>query len=177
MIDPIDGGSKARVHLHRAVAGKRRPRGRALLAALVLTGLLGGAGWVWAAGEEAEPSTRLVASPLRLLAGLEEGWRKGDSETVLGCLSGEPVELALGRTGPPGGRFTRTQVEYLIRDLLHYGKTLDFKIVQFEWEDGEPPEAVAEWEHRMATGTMHDELEIELAREGESWRVVRIATR
>jgi hypothetical protein len=132
---------------------------------------------VRAAGDEAVSSAIAVASPPGLLVGFEEGWRKGDIEAVLECVSGDPVELALGRTGPSGGRFTRTQVEFLIKDLLHYGKTLDFKIVRFEWEDGEPPMAVAEWEHRMATGTMHDELEIELAKEDDGWRVVRIATR
>lgn len=145
------------------------------MAALTLIVLVGGAAGA-GAGEEEKAPAMLGPSPLGVLASLEEGWRTGNGDAVLECLSRREVELALGRTGP-GGTFARAQAEYLIADLLHYGETLGFRIVQFEWEKDNPPRAVAEWEHRMETGEMHDSLEIELAAESKLWRVVRIAAR
>jgi len=115
------------------------------------------------------------ASPLAVLAALEQAWRAGDIEEVLECISSDTVELALDRTGPPSGRFARTQAEFLIRDLLHYGETVDFKVVAFEWKAEAPPQARAEWVHRMASGETKGELDLVLALETGSWRVVRIA--
>jgi hypothetical protein len=77
-------------------------------------------------------------SPLAVIAALEKAWRAGDSEAVLACVSADAVELALDREGPPGGRFARAQAEFLIRDLLHYGETVEFKVTAFEWKAGKP---------------------------------------
>jgi hypothetical protein len=110
------------------------------------------------------------------MAALEKAWRGGDIEAVLGCMSSEAVELALDRirSGPPAGRFARTQVEFLIRDLLHYGETVDFRVVAFKWEEG-GPRAQAEWVHRMASGETRAELDFMLALGAQGWRIVRIA--
>lgn len=146
---------------------------KAALALIVL--VCGAAGAARAQEEERAPAV-VGPSPVGVLASLEEGWRTGNGDAVLDCLSRREVELAFGRTGP-GGTFDRAQAGFLIADLLHYGENLGFRIVRFEWEKDKPPRAVAEWVHRMETGEMRDSLEIELAAENELWRVVRIATR
>jgi hypothetical protein len=116
-------------------------------------------------------------SPLAVIAALEKAWRAGDSEAVLACVSADAVELALDREGPPGGRFARAQAEFLIRDLLHYGETVEFKVTAFEWKAEALPQARAAWVHRMASGETQCEMDLVLAPEAGSWRVVRIAAR
>ena len=113
-------------------------------------------------------------TPIEVLANFEQAWRTGAADAVLECVSRHEVELALERTGPPGGRFPCPQAEFLIRDLLHYGETLEFKIVHFEWED-DAPRARAEWVHRMASGEIRERLDLGLGLEGGRWCIVRIA--
>jgi hypothetical protein len=113
-------------------------------------------------------------TPIEVLADFEEAWRTGAADAVLECVSRHEVELALERTGPPGGRFPCSQAEFLIRDLLHYGETLDFRIIDFEWED-DAPRARAEWVHRMASGEIRERLDLGLALESGRWCIVRIA--
>lgn len=126
--------------------------------------------------DTAEASTPL-GSPLAVIADLERAWGSGDVEAVLACMSLEALELALERCGgPPTGRFARAQAEFLIRDLLHYGESVSFRIIDFEWKEN-GPRARAEWKHRMASGETRAELDMELAREAGAWRVVRIAAR
>jgi hypothetical protein len=118
------------------------------------------------------------ASPLSLLADLERAWDEDNLDAVLACLSSEGMDLALERCGgPPSGKFAPAQAQFLIRDLLHYGETVEFRIVSFEWRGTSPPQARAEWVHRMGSGENRADLEFSLASEAGGWRVVRIAGR
>jgi hypothetical protein len=121
-----------------------------------------------------EPPDR--ATPLMVLSQLEQGWLAASPEMVIGCLSVNEVEIAIDRAGPPAGRYTRAQAQFLIRDLLHYGETLDFRITRLEWKD-ESPRAEAEWKHRMGVTEKTVPVDIELAAEAQGWRVVRIKSR
>lgn len=131
---------------------------------------------VGAPGAQTETPGTPLSSPLALIVDLERSWARADVDGVLACLSLAELELTLERCGGPTGRFARAQAEFLIRDLLHYGETLSFRIVEFEWKE-DAPQARAEWQHRMASGEKSAELEMALAREGGAWRVVRIAAR
>jgi len=109
---------------------------------------------------------------------IEQGWRQGAAEVVVGCLASEGIQIELDHGGPPAGRFARPQAEFLIRDLLHYGDTLDFRLTKFEWK-GDNPKAQAVWVHRMGTAAERKvELEFELAAtKPDCWRVVRLTSR
>jgi hypothetical protein len=113
------------------------------------------------------------ATPLMVFSQLEQGWRAGSPEMVIGCLSASEVEIAIDRFGPPAGRFTGAQAQFLVRDLLHYGETLGFRVTRLEWK-GESPRAEAEWKHRMGATEETVPVAIELAAEPQGWRVVRI---
>ncbi len=129
-----------------------------------------GAGAV-ALGLIVEPPAQ--ATPLMVLSQLEQGWQAESPEMVIGCLSASEVEIAIDRSGPPAGRFARAQAQFLIRDLLHYGETLDFRVTRLEWK-GDSPRAEAEWKHRMGATEETLPVMIELAAEAQGWRVVRI---
>jgi hypothetical protein len=116
------------------------------------------------------------ATPFMIFAQIEQGWRTGAPELVVGCLANESIQIELSDAGPPPGRFACSQAEFLIRDLLHYGDTIDFRLTRFEWK-GENPQAEAEWLHRMGTAERTLKVEIQLAHRAGSWRVVRIASR
>jgi len=118
-----------------------------------------------------EPPAR--ATPLMVLSQLEQGWQAASPEMVIGCLSANEVEIAIEKGGPPAGKFTRAQAQFLIRDLLHYGETLGFRVTRLEWK-GESPRAEAEWQHRMGATEKTVPVTIELAAELAGWRVVRI---
>jgi hypothetical protein len=116
------------------------------------------------------------ATPLMVLTQIEQGWRKGEAAEVVGCLASEGIQIELEHAGPPPGRFARPQAEFLIRDLLHYGDTLDFRLTRFEWK-GETPKGQAVWVHRMGTAERTVEVEFELAQTAGNWRVVRLTSR
>jgi hypothetical protein len=113
------------------------------------------------------------ATPWMVLAQIERGWQTGSPELVVGCLASEGIQIELDQSGQPAGRFACPQAEFLIRDLLHYGQTLDFRLTRFEWK-GENPRAEAEWVHRMGAAERTLEVEIELAESAGHWRVVRL---
>jgi hypothetical protein len=113
------------------------------------------------------------ATPLMVLAQIEQGWRTGAPEVVVGCLASQ-IEIVCKHACPPGF-YARPQAEFLISDLLHYGDTLDFRLTRFEWK-GENAKGQAAWVHRMGTAEQRVEVQFELAKEGDNWRVVRLAT-
>lgn len=115
------------------------------------------------------------ATPLMVLAQIEEGWRAGAPEVVVGCLASEGIQIECEHAGPPPGRFARPQAEFLIRDLLHYGDTLDFRLTRFEWKN-EGAKGQAVWLHRMGNAERKLYVEIELAQTAGNWRVVRLAS-
>ncbi len=152
---------------------------------IVLAGVLAlGGGSVSAAPEpKAAPAADSLSapprdgSPLAVLAAFERAWLVGASDSVLACMSSQSIELILHRAGPTGGSFPPSQAAYLIRDLLHYGSTVEFRVVSFEWKDDDPPRAEIEWVHRMSGYEVREELEVALAREGQVWRIVRLVSR
>jgi hypothetical protein len=115
------------------------------------------------------------ATPVMVLSQVERGWRTGAPEMVVGCFANEGVEIECDRSGAPAGRFPCPQAEFLIRDLLHYGETIDFHFTRFEWK-GDNPKAEAEWVHRMGAAERKLQVEIELAKVAEGWRVVRLTS-
>ncbi len=116
------------------------------------------------------------ATPCMIFAQIEQGWRTGAPELVVGCLASESIQIEFNGAGPPPGRFACPQAEFLIRDVLHYGDTVDFRLTRFEWK-GENPQAEAEWVHRMGAAERTLKVEIELAHRAGSWRVVRLTSR
>ena len=90
-------------------------------------------------------------------------------------MSARSIELALHRAGPPGGHFPPSQAAYLLDDLLHYGGTSEFRVVRFEWKEGESPAAEIAWTHGVAGEEVREQLAVRLALEDGAWRVVRVA--
>jgi len=113
------------------------------------------------------------ATPLMVLAQIEQGWRTGAPEIVVGCFASQ-IEIECQHACPPG-RYARPQAEFLIVDLLHYGDTLDFRLNRFEWK-GENAKGQAAWVHRMGTAEHNVDVQFELAKEGDNWRVVRLTS-
>ena len=116
-----------------------------------------------------------VASPVAVLAAFERAWLAGASDSVLACMSPRSIELALRRTGPPGGHFPPSQAGFLIEDLLHYGGTRECRVIRFEWQENSPPEAEIAWTHLVGGEEVRERLVVQLALEDGAWRVVRVA--
>jgi hypothetical protein len=119
----------------------------------------------------------VTPSPLAVLAAFERAWLAGAGDSVLTCMSTRSIELALHRAGPPGGHFPPNQAAYLIKDLLRYCGTEEFRVVRFTWKDDSPPAAEITWVHRVSGYATKETLEVELALEDGAWRVVRVAAR
>lgn len=115
-----------------------------------------------------------VVSPLEVFGDIGEAWRR-ENASELGRHFGEtPIRISFSRGGPRGGRFSRTQAEYALRDHFHYTIGESFEFV--EYRDGDEPLAVAERTYRVTEEdtVYRDQVNIRLVCEGDRWVVSEI---
>lgn len=116
--------------------------------------------------------------PMEVFADIERGWRDNDVDLILSHFGKSKVSIAI-EAGPTGGKFSRSQSYYLLKDLFKYTITKKFEFVQFRkpGEDGKSSFAVAERlyqktdDGRLFKDKIYVSLHVE---EGSSWVVSEI---
>jgi hypothetical protein len=71
------------------------------------------------------------SSPLDIFSDIESGWRHENVDMMLKHFGAGKVSIAIGGIGLAGGRFSKSQSFYLLKDLFKYTLTKKFEFVQF----------------------------------------------
>jgi hypothetical protein len=71
------------------------------------------------------------SSPLDVFSDIESGWRHENVNMILKHFGKGKVSIAIGGIGLAGGRFSKSQSFYLLKDLFKYTLTQKFEFVQF----------------------------------------------
>ncbi len=71
------------------------------------------------------------SSPLDVFSEIEAGWKQENVNAILGHFGKGKVSISIGGIGLAGGRFSKSQSFYLLKDLFKYTLTKKFEFVQF----------------------------------------------
>jgi hypothetical protein len=128
-----------------------------------------------AAETEAVPA----GGPMAVFSAIEHGWRTNDVDAILAHFGKSKVSISIEGTGPSGGKFSKSQSYYLLKDLFKYTITKKFEFVQYRKpnENGRTSFAVAErFYQKTDDGRLFkDKIYVSLHTEdGETWVVNEI---
>jgi hypothetical protein len=118
------------------------------------------------------------SGPILVFADIETGWNNEQVEQILRHYGKGKVAIAIEGSGPTGGKFSRNQSYYLLKDLFTYTITEKFEFVQYRHvSDGnDDVYAVAERKYkRTDDGRMYkDKIYVSLHLEGDRWVISEI---
>jgi len=117
--------------------------------------------------------------PMEVFADIENGWRANNVDAILAHFGDSKVSISIEGTGPSGGKFSKSQSYYLLKDLFKYTITKRFEFVQYRKpsENGRTSFAVAErFYQKTDDGRLFkDKIYVSLHTEdGEHWVVNEI---
>ena len=118
-------------------------------------------------------------TPFHVLYVLQQSWMSGASDRIARLFQPEDAFLALGEDGPPAGRYSSSQIRYLIGDLLKFTTTISFEYVKYERkkrDEGRASAAVT-WEYTRDSDDQAKERELELilVESGGRWVIQSLA--
>jgi hypothetical protein len=120
--------------------------------------------------------------PMDIFADVERGWNSGNVDPILRHFGSQKVAISIEGTGPSGGKFSRNQSYYLLKDLFRYTLTRKFEFVQYRKpnEEGNETFAVAERHYqksddgRLFKDKVYVSLNLERAGDEERWVISEI---
>jgi hypothetical protein len=120
-----------------------------------------------------------VGGPMGVFSDIERGWRNNDVDVILQHFGKSKVSISIEGTGPSGGKFSKSQSYYLLKDLFKYTITKKFEFVQYRKpsEKGRTSFAVAErFYQKTDDGRLFkDKIYVSLhTDDGETWVVNEI---
>jgi len=125
-----------------------------------------------------DPARSNGASPLDVFSDIESGWKHENVNIILQHFGKGKVSIAIGGIGLAGGRFSKSQSFYLLKDLFKYTLTKKFEFVQFRNVDSGKRRvyAVAErYYKRTDDGRLFkDKIYVSLNFEDEHWVINEI---
>jgi len=83
---------------------------------------------------------------MKVFSDIERAWNKENVNAILAHYGKGKVAISIEGTGPAGGKFSRNQSYYLLKDLFAYTVTRKFEFKQYRRpeDDGNTSFAVAE---------------------------------
>jgi hypothetical protein len=131
------------------------------------------------ASQEAKTEAEPAGGPMAVFSAIERGWRANDVDAILAHFGKSKVSISIEGTGPSGGKFSKSQSYYLLKDLFKYTITKKFEFVQYRKpnENGRTSFAVAErFYQKTDDGRLFkDKIYVSLHTEdGETWVVNEI---
>jgi hypothetical protein len=129
---------------------------------------------------ESRPAKERVeqSGPIGVFADIEAGWKSERTQKILRHYGKGKVVIAIEGSGPTGGKFSRNQSYYLLKDLFKYTITEKFEFVQYRnVSDGQSKVyAVAERSYkRNDDGRLFkDKIYVALQLEGDRWVISEI---
>jgi hypothetical protein len=133
--------------------------------------------------QPSQPEPRTVedaaSGPMAVFAEIERGWRGNNVDAILAHFGKSKVSISIEGTGPSGGKFSKSQSYYLLKDVFKYTITKRFEFVQYRKpnENGKTSFAVAErFYQKTDDGRLFkDKIFVSLHTEdGEHWVVNEI---
>jgi hypothetical protein len=120
-----------------------------------------------------------ASGPMEVFAEIERSWRGNDVDGILTHFGESKVSISIEGTGPSGGKFSRSQSYYLLKDLFKYTITKRFEFVQYRKpsENGKTSFAVAERFYQKSDDgrLFKDKIYVSLhTDDGEHWVVNEI---
>jgi hypothetical protein len=120
--------------------------------------------------------------PMDIFADVERGWNAGNVDPILRHFGSQKVAISIEGTGPSGGKFSRNQSYYLLKDLFRYTLTRKFEFVQYRKpsEEGNETFAVAERHYqksddgRLFKDKVYVSLNLERDGDAERWVISEI---
>ena len=82
---------------------------------------------------ETRPAKEAVeqSGPIGVFADIEAGWKSERTQQILRHYGKGKVVIAIEGSGPAGGKFSRNQSYYLLKDLFKYTITEKFEFIQY----------------------------------------------
>jgi hypothetical protein len=124
------------------------------------------------------PDAEAQSGPILVFADIEAGWNKEQVEQILQHYGKGKVAIAIEGSGPTGGKFSRNQSYYLLKDLFTYTITEKFEFVQYRHvTDGrDDVYAVAERKYKRNDDgrTFKDKIYVSLHLEDDRWVISEI---
>ncbi|MFH1755923.1 MAG: hypothetical protein ABIA59_09490 [Candidatus Latescibacterota bacterium] len=118
------------------------------------------------------------SSPLDVFADIESGWKHENVDALLQHFGKGKASISIGGIGLAGGRFSKSQSFYLLKDLFKYTLTQKFEFVQFRNMDSGNRRvyAVAErYYKRTDDGRLFkDKIYVALSLEEDRWVISEI---
>jgi hypothetical protein len=123
-----------------------------------------------------------VGGAMEVFADIEKAWRAEDVDRILKHFGSARVAISIEGTGPSGGKFSRSQSYYLLKDLFAYTITRKFEFVQYRKpeDDGLVSFAIAERQYqktddgRLFKDKIYVALHVETGSNGERWVIDEI---
>ena len=125
-----------------------------------------------------KPSPKEDSGPIAVFANIESGWKAQNVKQILAHFGKGKVAISIAGAGPSGGRFSKSQSYYLLKDLFKYTITKKFEFIQYRNMDSGKKRvfAVAErYYKRTDDGRLFkDKIYVSLQIEGDHWVVDEI---
>lgn len=130
------------------------------------------------ASRPAEAQKPEARGPMEVFSDIERGWRANNVDLILRHFGKSKVSIAI-EAGPSGGKFSKSQSYYLLKDLFKYTITSKFEFVQYRKpsKNGKTSFAVAERQYKKTDDgrLFKDKIYVSLHTEdGEQWVVNEI---
>ena len=125
-----------------------------------------------------KPSPKEDSGPITVFASIESGWKAQKVKQILAHFGKGKVAISIAGAGPSGGRFSKSQSYYLLKDLFKYTITKKFEFIQYRHMNSGKKRvfAVAErYYKRTDDGRLFkDKIYVSLQIEGDHWVVDEI---
>jgi len=123
-----------------------------------------------------------VGGAMDVFADIEKAWSAEDVDRMLKHFGSARVAISIEGTGPSGGKFSRSQSYYLLKDLFAYTITRKFEFVQYRKpeDDARVSFAIAERHYqktddgRLFKDKIYVALHVETGSNGERWVIDEI---
>ena len=125
-----------------------------------------------------KPSPKEDSGPIAVFASIESGWKAQNVKQILAHFGKGKVAISIAGAGPSGGRFSKSQSYYLLKDLFKYTITKKFEFIQYRHMNSGKKRvfAVAERNYKRTDDgrLFKDKIYVSLQIEGDHWVVDEI---
>jgi len=129
-----------------------------------------------------EAEQKSVGGAMDVFADIEKAWSTEDVDRILKHFGSARVAISIEGTGPSGGKFSKSQSYYLLKDLFAYTITRKFEFVQYRKpeDDALASFAIAERHYqktddgRLFKDKIYVALHVESASNSERWVIDEI---
>ncbi|MFQ5599931.1 MAG: DUF4783 domain-containing protein [Candidatus Krumholzibacteriia bacterium] len=126
----------------------------------------------------AEGAEKPPGPPAAVFKSIERAWLAGDARALSKHFGDRKVSISLPEAGPVGGRFSRNQSYFILKDHFQATKTQQFQFIHVR-EPGEAQRVAAALARRVYRNhgngrVVRDRVLVALVRDGDRWVVSEV---